>query len=106
MFAGIDFNPRLREGGDILQTQKKTSYIYFNPRLREGGDADQQGNISMLYDFNPRLREGGDAITVLVRCGNRISIHASAKEATSAEKQGRAVEHISIHASAKEATIM
>ena len=34
----INFNPRLREGGDVLQSSKVLFKAYFNPRLREGGD--------------------------------------------------------------------
>ena len=33
-------------------------------------------------DFNPRLREGGDENAAEVEKGIKISIHASAKEAT------------------------
>ena len=36
----MDFNPRLREGGDELsQSSQPINYENFNPRLREGGDA-------------------------------------------------------------------
>ena len=82
IFPQIYFNPRLREGGDEHLTQYKIFYSYFNPRLREGGDALLMILIGIGIDFNPRLREGGDG------CFNgsleqfRISIHASAKEAT------------------------
>ena len=34
----MDFNPRLREGGDSLRLHQNTLITYFNPRLREGGD--------------------------------------------------------------------
>ena len=33
-----DFNPRLREGGDMSIFVTNCTKIYFNPRLREGGD--------------------------------------------------------------------
>ena len=77
-----DFNPRLREGGDRYIEIFPSERLYFNPRLREGGDALLMILIGIGIDFNPRLREGGDG------CFNgsleqfRISIHASAKEAT------------------------
>ena len=32
------FNPRLREGGDMLDRYKRRVGLCFNPRLREGGD--------------------------------------------------------------------
>ena len=56
----IDFNPRLREGGDIICIVGNSCIVNFNPRLREGGD-----KIDILFPpnkryFNPRLREGGD----------------------------------------------
>ena len=57
----IDFNPRLREGGDKID-------ILFPPNKRY---------------FNPRLREGGDVLWILLWIlWITISIHASAKEAT------------------------
>ena len=55
----------------------------FNPRLREGGDV--YASVSLppnAFNFNPRLREGGDENATEVEKGIKISIHASAKEAT------------------------
>ena len=43
----------------------------------------RQGYAVDNLDFNPRLREGGDAFHSLFIPANVISIHASAKEATS-----------------------
>ena len=37
---------------------------------------------SEIFDFNPRLREGGDVNNSSLRVSFKISIHASAKEAT------------------------
>ena len=77
--------------------------------------------------FNPRLREGGDSDGEMVVLPSKISIHASAKEATiiqhdmiaffinfnprlreggdiDAEVEAYRKQLISIHASAKEAT--
>ena len=76
----------------------------FNPRLREGGDADNSKRLHPLkisihasakeatlcriliahaiLNFNPRLREGGDNLKEALVLFDRISIHASAKEAT------------------------
>ena len=100
----IDFNPRLREGGDTVFPLTRRLPHYFNPRLREGGDLPEENKIyirnisihasakeatalliafSRSANFNPRLREGGDGITVLKGARREIiSIHASAKEAT------------------------
>ena len=58
--AFVDFNPRLREGGDFTACTPIFSQEYFNPRLREGGDIKKQHYASDRLDFNPRLREGGD----------------------------------------------
>ena len=55
---------------------------YFNPRLREGGDVVCRGSVQSYTNFNPRLREGGDRNAASGIQSNRISIHASAKEAT------------------------
>ena len=55
---------------------------YFNPRLREGGDVVCQCDYQDIYHFNPRLREGGDGSAGCGKSTFIISIHASAKEAT------------------------
>ena len=101
---------------------------YFNPRLREGGDKEYHRNNGGKKNFNPRLREGGDGIQRHNRLEeSKISIHASAKEATAKKAIGGLYYQyfnprlreggdffplalpfkvcISIHASAKEATI-
>ena len=106
-----NFNPRLREGGDPFVGQPSTNFLHFNPRLREGGDlyhrlryfrcirefqstpprrrrpvaqaeADRDSE-----NFNPRLREGGDTLYTIMTIMSRISIHASAKEATWEHRQ-------------------
>lgn len=57
--------------------------------------------------FNPRLRLGGDLCAGRLPRGQwRVSIHASAKEATAASRASRTVSPVSIHASAKEATLV
>mgnify|MGYP000116486425 CR=1 FL=1 len=56
------------------------------------------------YNFNPRLREGGDIEKKAPGEAFRISIHASAKEATFNLVNTVVNLIISIHASAKEAT--
>ena len=43
-FASTYFNPRTREGCDVLMSVFLTSFFYFNPRTREGCD------ISVLVD--------------------------------------------------------
>ena len=99
------FNPRLREGGDMSPTISRVrdtnisihasakeatiygvfitiSISYFNPRLREGGDNAIHLLSTLAFNFNPRLREGGDSLKKYSYTIFNISIHASAKEAT------------------------
>ena len=109
-----------------MQLLVDTSH-HFNPRLREGGDHKYCEGCIFDMDFNPRLREGGDGISKYQEWLTKISIHASAKEATGLSiaflyqlmyfnprlrEGGDGFPHaikfsfrISIHASAKEATI-
>ena len=54
----------------------------FNPRLREGGDHRAVDQHHQLQRFNPRLREGGDRLLTMKIYRFRVSIHASAREAT------------------------
>ena len=79
--------------------------IYFNPRLREGGDvqgSDKDGKRDRFQSTPPRRRRPILHIMSLVL--KIISIHASAKEATSQMLVPAILFKISIHASAKEAT--
>ena len=76
----------------------------FNPRLREGGDSPSGYFYIVSYGFNPRLREGGDIDGVLSECRASVSIHASAREATSQNLTDQRIRNVSIHASAREAT--
>ena len=100
------FNPRLRTGGDrsgrygvhqrqrfqstpphgrrpILRPGVWTCPTGFNPRLRTGGDDEIRNIVGELNRFNPRLRTGGDPTSNGVAPDHgRVSIHASAREAT------------------------
>ena len=76
------FNPRLREGGDNRMDGLMHWKRGFNPRLREGGDCLETSWSGTQKGFNPRLREGGDQFTGAFYKDGRVSIHASAKEAT------------------------
>ena len=101
---------------------------YFNPRSREGSDLLRCGVGQRRFDFNPRSREGSDTYPSLRSALYlSISIHAPAKGATIMSSsrsslrsfqstlprrerpyralQGRADRIISIHAPAKGATI-
>ena len=77
------FNPRTREGCDIIMIHPASSHHYFNPRTREGCDAVQAGGTAnFLRDFNPRTREGCDPLIVHTFDELLISIHAPVKGAT------------------------
>jgi len=76
----------------------------FNPRAREGrdmvlGDANQQG-----LGFNPRAREGRDRGRHGGRSGLRVSIHAPVKGATVLIFRRVLILGVSIHAPVKGAT--
>ncbi len=76
----------------------------FNPRLREGGDSFLTPDRSIYCRFNPRLREGGDHNIRATPMFSLVSIHASAREATSVRRFKVNALVVSIHASAREAT--
>ena len=61
--------------------------------------------IALQRCFNPRLREGGDQSIQATEFEGDVSIHASAREATTNALFTRLPQHVSIHASAREATI-
>ena len=65
-----------------MSLERDLPLTYFNPCLREGGDQYGDEYQCNPADFNPRLREGGDLFVMFFSQYTRISIHASAKEAT------------------------
>ena len=78
-----DFNPRSREGSDLLLYPFSACHSHFNPRSREGSDCNHSHNSRCSLYFNPRSREGSDGKAHCVRivlCV--ISIHAPARGAT------------------------
>ena len=44
----------------MMLLKNRFSSRIFNPRLREGGDVMIVGTYAINTVFNPRLREGGD----------------------------------------------
>ena len=78
----LNFNPRLREGGDSTGTRPVAGAMYFNPRLREGGDLTRLSLMSPVeFQSTPPRGRRHDRYTLYLR-RTRISIHASAREAT------------------------
>ena len=81
-----------------------TSWICFNPRLRVGGDSQRPMTATVTQSFNPRLRVGGDFGSGDPDVADKVSIHASAWEATNCRRIMSSLRRVSIHASAWEAT--
>ena len=79
-----NFNPRSREGSDLIGFPIWISAIYFNPRSREGSDVLRVSSVIRV---------------------NTISIHAPVKGATQIASGGRWQDVISIHAPVKGATL-
>ena len=77
------FNPRLRTGGDERGSVQVGGYTRFNPRLRTGGDKRQSAQKAKhgLFQSTPPHGRRRDAAAV-ARHSGRVSIHASAREAT------------------------
>ena len=58
-FALISIHASAKEATNYAKTHKRWTNN-FNPRLREGGDVNGVWNGIQSMNFNPRLREGGD----------------------------------------------
>ena len=79
----LNFNPRLREGGDDFTNDvAQRTQISIHASAREATQIFELGYHLSIH-FNPRLREGGDGIEEALNKARLISIHASAREATS-----------------------
>ena len=91
-------------GRRLWRLMDSIGILNFNPRLREGGDRFPLNDSHGVENFNPRLREGGDGIWDIIDKYAAISIHASAREATKMIGAYLRSSDISIHASAREAT--
>ena len=78
---------------------------YFNPRSREGSDLVATCSAAGVGNFNPRSREGSDFIRYGKIVRNGISIHAPVKGATVRQNlANETTQLISIHAPVKGAT--
>ena len=99
-----DFNPRSREGSDLLLAPPFRCVSHFNPRSREGSDLAPSLFRLLRLNFNPRSREGSDQLDTVAFRGGLISIHAPVKGATPQAKPDSKTDMISIHAPVKGAT--
>ena len=99
------FNPRAREGRDLLLFRIYNLCVRFNPRAREGRDAELSQAWSSKSSFNPRAREGRDLWANSPRQSFiQVSIHAPVKGATPLLLVVPFVFLVSIHAPVKGAT--
>ncbi len=123
-----NFNPRSREGSDVLLLYILCLWLYFNPRSREGSDPQVRAFAEKLKNFNPRSREGSDYFACYAASVHKnfnprsregsdesgrnsgrklqISIHAPARGATCPYLQYYTAYIISIHAPARGATVL
>ena len=60
MLSQNRFNPRSREGSDLVHPRHILLCLCFNPRSREGSDCECKCDYQCLRCFNPRSREGSD----------------------------------------------
>ena len=63
-----------------------TTLPCFNPRVREGRDLHSTSLQKLIFCFNPRVREGRDLLRLIFRFPLPVSIHASARDATSPQR--------------------
>ena len=106
MLINFDFNPRLREGGDVLARCKHISpaQISIHASAREATQIAGQAQHPPYISIHASAREATTlAAARLNFCC--ISIHASAREATEPYTNRYDRKRISIHASAREATL-
>ena len=79
----IYFNPRSREGSDILPTLAvEISKIFQSTLPRRERPIPTQTDVPARAHFNPRSREGSDTQVLRQALLCSISIHAPAKGAT------------------------
>ena len=99
------FNPRSREGSDLLQIVANLKTQIFQSTLPRRERLEKLRRFRCALHFNPRSREGSDAVAAAGQIGQAISIHAPAKGATTVKtrKLYSSID-ISIHAPAKGAT--
>ncbi len=100
-----DFNPRSREGSDLLRCLRLFAIEYFNPRSREGSDACKHQQHSDQYAISIHAPvKGATVISSVCWTQGLISIHAPVKGATLRDLARKRRSNISIHAPVKGAT--
>ena len=77
------FNPRAREGRDIIITKNCQSFCEFQSTRPRGARPDLLRLLVVVNRFNPRAREGRDIFCGIIREREiDVSIHAPARGAT------------------------
>ena len=100
------FNPRSREGSDLVDKVIGDKAAQFQSALPRGERPAAFALIFSVFDFNPRSREGSDVDRACGSCeGTTISIRAPARGATGTRFYDMALNNISIRAPARGATI-
>ena len=100
--SDISIHTSVKEATCILSSTQ--TFMNFNPRLREGGDVKKKSNETIAkISIHASAKEATQLLWSYCR-RDQISIHASAKEATEMSELIKGTIQISIHASAKEAT--
>ena len=79
----MHFNPRSREGSDVVFIHWSFIVAYFNPRSREGSDEQSFPNLTELLTISIHApAKGATGLFSLWKVDKIISIHAPAKGAT------------------------
>ena len=90
----------------LHRSSTPVSGIYFNPRSREGSDVLHKTGISPICNFNPRSREGSDARRLpFVRLHEQFQSTLPRGERRCRKSGTRQAMGISIHAPARGATV-
>ena len=82
-----NFNPRSREGSDVIDIGLIHPDAISIHAPARGATFCPHGSRCWIRNFNPRSREGSDPTSPCSPCGPRISIHAPARGATDVVNQ-------------------
>ena len=100
----VEFQSTRPRGARPPYTGRHDGQHCFNPRAREGRDLLLQLGLLCKACFNPRAREGRDTGEILMFRTYQVSIHAPARGATRVACWSCDADPVSIHAPARGAT--
>ena len=101
----ISFNPRICKRCDEPLPPAIFLHVGFNPRICKRCDPIAIPLTKTRKSFNPRICKRCDGYAVLNIAKEKVSIHASVKDATSCSYRLTDGRIVSIHASVKDATL-